>query len=83
MKNSCVIEKKRNPELISKNFSIFYKNIFDDHGVKYCKTNERQHGFKKNHSTMTAFFILKETIFSYILKNSFVYAAFLNLTKNN
>ena len=30
---------------------------------------------------MTAFFVLKETIFGYILKNLFVYAAFLDLTK--
>ena len=33
MKNSCVIEKERNPKLISENFSIFYKNIFDDDSV--------------------------------------------------
>ena len=47
---------------------------------RYCKKNERQHSFKENHSPMTTSFILKKTIFSYILKKLFIFAAFLDLT---
>ena len=48
---------------------------------KYYKTNNRQLGFKKGSSTLTALFLLKETIFYYINKFTPVYAAFLDLSK--
>ena len=49
---------------------------------KYLISNDRQHGFKKNYSTTSACFILKETIFSYLNCGTPVYAAFLDLSKS-
>ena len=47
----------------------------------YIKLNDRQHGFRSNFSTTTAFFILKETILNYFNSNSDVYACFIDISK--
>ena len=43
--------------------------------------NERQHGFRKRYSTVTACLTVKETIKCYLKNNSKVYACFLDLSK--
>ena len=47
----------------------------------YIVFNDRQHGFRENHSTQTACLILKETILSYNNSGSSVYASFVDLQK--
>lgn len=47
----------------------------------YVSFNSRQHGFRPDHSTASAAFVLKETISSYINKGSCVYSCFLDLSK--
>ena len=48
---------------------------------KYFKFNDNQHGFQSKLSTFTACFSLKETVFNYFLKDTPVYAAFLDYSK--
>ena len=43
--------------------------------------SDRQHGFKKNHSTSSACLVLKETVHYYINANSNVYSCFLDISK--
>ena len=47
----------------------------------YVMLNDRQHGFRKAHSTATACYTLKETIFNYTQSRSCVYACFLDISK--
>ena len=43
--------------------------------------NDRQHGFRSGYSTSTACYILKETILSYTMSNTNVYACFVDFSK--
>lgn len=43
--------------------------------------SDHQHGFRKNHSTVTACLCLKETVNKYINNGSHVYGAFLDFSK--
>ena len=45
------------------------------------KLDDRQHGFRTNHSTTTACLILKETVLNYTKDGSDVYACFLDMSK--
>ena len=47
----------------------------------FFKLNDRQHGFRKNHSTSSACFTLKETVMYYMNANSSVFACFLDIRK--
>ena len=47
----------------------------------YFPENHYQHGFKGGSSTVSACFVLKETILSYFKENSIVYAMFLDMSK--
>ena len=47
----------------------------------FFKLNDRQHGFRKDHSTSTACFTLKETVMYYMNANSTVYACFVDVRK--
>ena len=47
----------------------------------YIKVNDRQHGFRKNYSTATACFVLKETVLNYTNSGSNVYSCFLDISK--
>ena len=47
----------------------------------YIKLNDRQHGFRKNYSTATACFVLKETVLNYTNADSRVYSCFLDISK--
>ena len=43
--------------------------------------NDRQYGFRNNHSTSSACFVLKETVLCYMNANSSVHACFLDIQK--
>ena len=43
--------------------------------------NDRQHGFRANHSTTSACLVLKETILNYTSSGSDVYACFVDISK--
>ena len=45
------------------------------------KLNDRQHGFRANHSTTSACLVLKETVSNYTRGGSDVYACFLDMSK--
>ena len=47
----------------------------------YIQLSDRQHGFRASHSTSTACFILKETIFNYFSSQSNVHACFVDIRK--
>lgn len=47
----------------------------------FVNINDRQHGFRANHSTSSAILILKETISAYLNKNSDLFTSFLDLSK--
>ena len=47
----------------------------------YITINDRQHGFRKNYSTSTACYILKETVLNYTRYNSNVYSCFIDFSK--
>ena len=47
----------------------------------YIRLNDRQHGFRANHSTSSACLVLKETILNYTNSNSDVYACFVDISK--
>ena len=48
---------------------------------KFFTPSDCQHGFRNKDSTITAGFVLKETILAYMTKNTPVYTAFLDLSK--
>ena len=47
----------------------------------YVTLNDRQHGFRSNHSTSTAYWVFKETVSQYVDSNSDVYSCFIDLSK--
>ena len=47
----------------------------------YVNLNDRQHGFRANYSTSTAFLALKETTLNYLRSKSDVYACFIDISK--
>ena len=47
----------------------------------YIELCDSQHGFRPNHSTTTAFAVLKETIFNYHQSNSDIYGCFIDISK--
>ena len=47
----------------------------------YIQINDRQHGFRRNYSTSTACFILKETVLNYFSSGSDVHACFIDISK--
>ena len=47
----------------------------------YIHLNDRQHGYRKNYSTTTACFTLKETVLNYVKSKSDVYCCFLDISK--
>ena len=69
------------PIIKSSIFLKVFENLILMRIKDYFKFNDNQHGFRKQHSTTTACFILKETILSYLKFNTPVYAAFLDISK--
>ena len=49
--------------------------------LPFVELSDSQHGFRSNHSTVTACAVLKETIFNYRESGSDVYACFLDISK--
>ena len=49
--------------------------------LRYINLNDRQHGFRKKYSTLTACLALKETVLKYTGEGSNVYSCFIDLTK--
>ena len=47
----------------------------------FIRLDDRQHGFRKNYSTATACFVLKETVLNYTNASSNVYGCFLDISK--
>ena len=47
----------------------------------YLEISDAQHGFRPNHSTVTACTVLKETIYNYRKSKSDVYACFIDISK--
>lgn len=66
-----------NSSLILKMLEICLKRKIEP----FVNLNMRQHGFKPNHSTMTAGYALKETVTEYNTGGSTVYCCFLDLSK--
>ena len=69
------------PIIKSSNFLKIIEILILDKISPYININDRQHGFRKNMSTLMAFFILKETILSYLYNGSAVFSTFLDLSK--
>ena len=49
--------------------------------LPFIELSDAQHGFRSNHSTVTACAVLKETLFNYNESGSDVYACFLDISK--
>ena len=49
--------------------------------LRYINLNDRQHGFRKKYSALTAYLALKETVLKYTGEGSNVYSCFIDLTK--
>ena len=47
----------------------------------FVNLNDRQHGFRPNHSTSTACFVLKETVLDYAKSKTEVHACFVDIRK--
>lgn len=47
----------------------------------YVSLNDRQHGFRCDYSTSTAYWVFKETVLNYMNSKSDVYSCFLDLSK--
>ena len=69
------------PVMSSSIFLKLFEYCLLDKIDPYVNLNDRQHGFRKNYSTSTAFFTLKETIMHYTNASSDVYACFLDISK--
>lgn len=62
-------------------FSKIIENILINRLDKFIKTVDWQFGFKNDHSTVDAAFVLKNTIDKYTNNGSYVYVCFLNARK--
>ena len=51
------------------------------HLIDFLKTNDNQFGFKPNHGTGMSVFLLKQVAFSYVSRDTPVFAVFLDATK--
>ena len=80
LKDHSSLENYR-PIIKSSIFLKLFEYLILDRISCYLNTNDRQHGFKANHSTTTACFFLKEVIYYYLRNFSPVYAVFLDFSK--
>ena len=69
------------PIIKSSVFLKLFESLILSRIMKYLRINDQQHGFRSNHSTLTACFSLKETVFYYLKNSTPVYAAFLDFSK--
>ena len=58
-----------------------FEYVILDKIKKFFTPSNCQHGFRNKNSTVTAGFVLKETILAYMSKNTPVYSSFLDLSK--
>lgn len=79
-KDQSDIENYR-PIVSSSVFLKLFEYCLKYHIERYVTFNDRQHGFRVNHSTSTACLVLKETILRYNSLSSNVYASFIDLKK--
>lgn len=63
--------------VLLKLFEYCLLHIIED----YIVLDDRQHGFRKNYSTATACFTLKETILNFTESNSDIYTCFIDISK--
>lgn len=81
-KNGIVNDKSNYRAIaLSTSLSKVLELILVERLQPYLKTSDAQFGFKRNHSTTHATFILKETINHYSKQGSPVYACFLDASK--
>ena len=77
----CTSSSNYRPIIISSVFLKLFEYILLSKIEPFFKLNDRQHGFRKNHSTSTACLTLKETVMYYLNANSTVYACFVDIRK--
>ena len=77
----CTSSSNYRPIIISSVFLKLFEYCLLRKIEPFFKLNDRQHGFRKDHSTSTACFTLKETIMYYTNAKSTVYACFVDISK--
>ena len=79
----CTSSSNYRPIMISSVYLKLFEYCILSKIEPFFSLNDRQHGFRKNHSTSTACFTLKETILYYLNANSTVFAGFVDIKKKH
>ena len=77
----CTSSANYRPVMISSVYLKLFEYCLLSKLEPYIKLNDRQHGFRKNNSTSTACFTLKETVMYYMNANSTVFSCFVDIRK--